>query len=112
MSLQKPTLLLVVDEEDQWKAVPLKQATCPRPTVRTLKSVPLSLDSECKYESLRATLILQRTENYTLDTTAKFESFRGLRLLPNLDDNDFIELFASKENADMEFYCTRDKNDT
>ena len=58
------------------------------------------LDSEVKHESILATLSLHRTENYTLDSAAKRDVFRELRLDPNTCNGAFVELFASKENVD------------
>ena len=112
LSLQTPTHLLVVNEEDKWEAIQLKEAKSPRPTVKMLESVPLALDSECKYESIRAMLNLHRTENYIPDATAKRHAFRELGFDPNLGDGDFVELSASKENADMVYYCTPNENNT
>ena len=71
LSLQETTHLLVVNEEKEWKAIPLKETKCRRPTLRTLNSFPLALDSEVKQERILATLRLQRTENYTLNSAAK-----------------------------------------
>ena len=59
LSLQEPTHLLVMNEEQEWEAIPLKETKCPRPTLKTLKSFPLALDSEVKQESILATLSLQ-----------------------------------------------------
>ena len=112
LSLQEPTHLLVVNEEQEWEAIPLKETKCPRPTLKTLKSFPLALDSEVKQESILATLSLHRTENYTLDSAAKRDAFRELGLNPNTCNGDFVELFASKENADAEYFCTPKTNNT
>ena len=112
LSLQEPTHLLVVNEEQEWEAIPLKETKCPRPTLKTLKSCPLALDSEVKQESILATLSLHRTENYTLDSAAKRDAFRELGLNPNTCNSDFVELFASKENADAEYFCTPKTNNT
>ena len=46
--LQEPTHLLVVNEEQEWEAIPLKETKCPRPTLKTLKSFQLALDSGVK----------------------------------------------------------------
>ena len=63
LSLQEPTHLLVVNEEQEREAIPLKETKCPRPTLKTVKRFPLALDSEVKHESILATWSLQRTEN-------------------------------------------------
>ena len=112
LSLQEPTRLLVVNEEQEWEAIPLKETKCPRPTLKTLKSFPLALDSEVKQESTLATLSLHRTENYTLDSAAKRDAFRELGLNPNTCNGDFVQLFASKENANAEYFCTPKTNNT
>ena len=112
LSLQEPTRLLVVNEEQEWEAIPLKETKCPRPTLKTLKNFPLPLDSEVKQESILATLSLHRTENYTLDSAAKRDAFRELGLNTNTCNGDFVELFASKENADAEYFCTPKTNNT
>ena len=112
LSLQEPTHLLVVNEEQEWEAIPLKETECPRPTLRTVKSFPLALDSEVKQESILATLSLHRAENYTLDSAAKREAFRELGINPNTCNGDFVELFASKENANAEYFCTPETNNT
>ena len=112
LSLQEPTHLLVVNEEQEWEAIPLKETKCPRPTVKTLKSFPLALDSEVKQESILATLSLHRTQNYTLNSAAKGDAFRELGLNPNTCNGDFVQLFASKENADAEYFCTLKTNNT
>ena len=46
LSLQEPTHLLVVNEEQEWEAIPLKGTKYRRPTLKTLKSFPLALYSE------------------------------------------------------------------
>ena len=102
----------MVNEEQEWEAIPLKETKCQRPTLKTLKSFPLALDSEVKQESILATLSLHRTENYTLDSAAKRDAFRELGLNPNTCNGDFVELFASKENADAEYFCTPKTNNT
>ena len=112
LSLQEPTHLLVVNEEQEWQTIPLKETKCPRPTLETLKSFPLALDSEVKQESIPATLSLHRTDNYTLDCAAKRDAFRELGLNPNTCNGYFVELFASKENADSEYFCTPRTNNT
>ena len=112
LSLQEPTHLLVVNEEQEWEAIPLKETKCPRPTLKTLKSFPLALDSEVKQESILATLDLHRTENYTLNSADKRDAFRQPGLTPNTCNGDFVELFASKENADAEYFCTPRTNNT
>ena len=106
LSLQEPTHLLVVNEEQEWEATPLKETKCPRPTLKTLKSFPLAFDCEVKQESIVATLSLHRTENYTPDSAAKRDAVRELGLNPNTCNGDFVEIFASKENADAEYFCT------
>ena len=110
LSLQEPTHLLVVNEEQEWEAIPLKETKCPRPTLKTLKSFPLALDSEVKQESILATLSLHRTGNYSLHSAAKRDAFREVGLNPNTCNSDFLELFASKENADAEYFCTPKTN--
>ena len=70
----------MVNEEQEWEAIPLKETKCARPTLKTLKSFPLALDSEVKQESIPATLSLHGTENYTLDSAAKLDTFRELGL--------------------------------
>ena len=75
LSLQEPAHVLVVNEEQEWEAIPLKETKCPRPTLKTLKSFPLALNSEVKEESILATLSLHKTENYTLDSAAKRDTF-------------------------------------
>ena len=65
-----------------------------------------------KQESILATLSLHRTENYTLDSAAKRDAFRELGLNPNTCNGDFVELFASKENADAEYFSTPKTNNT
>ena len=100
LSLQEPTHLLAVNEEQEWEAIPLKETKCRRPTLKTLKSFPLALDSGVKQESLH------RMENYTLDSAIKRDAFRELGFNPNRCNSDFVELFASKENADAEYFCT------
>ena len=101
-----------MNEEQEWEAIPLKETKCPRPTLKTLKSFPLALDSVPKQESIPATLSLHQTENYTLDTAAKRDAFRELGLNPNTCNAHFVELFASKENADAEYFCTPKTNNT
>ena len=112
LSLQEPTHLLVVNEGQKWEAIPLKETKCPRPTLKTLKSFPLALDSEVIQESILATLSLHRTENYTLNSAAKRDAFRELCLNPNMCNRDFVELFASKENANADYFCTSKTNNT
>ena len=112
LSLEEPTHLLVVNEEQEWEAIPLKETECPRPTLKTLKSFLLALDSEVKQESILATLSLHPTENYTLDSAAKRDAFRELGLNPNTCNGDFVELFASKENSDEEYVCNPKTNNT
>ena len=102
----------MVNEEQEWEAIPFKKTKCPRPTLKTLKSFPLALDSKVKQESILATLSLHQTENYTLDSAAKRDAFRELGLNPNTCNGDFVELFASKENADAEYFCTPKTNNT
>ena len=43
LSLQEPTHLLVVNGEQEWEAIPLKETKCPRPMLKTLESFPLAL---------------------------------------------------------------------
>ena len=112
LSLQEPTHLLVVNEEQEWEAIPLKETKCPRSTLKTLKSFALALDSEVKQDIIIATLSLHRTENYTLNSAAKRDAFRELGLNPNMCNGDFVELFASKENANAEYFCTSKTNNT
>ena len=112
LSLQEPTHLLVVNDKQEWEAILLKETKCPRPTLKTLKSFPLALDSKVKQESILATLSLHRTENYTLDSATKLDAFRELGLNPNTCNGDFVELFASKDNANAEYVCTRKTNNT
>ena len=102
----------MVNEEQEWEAIPLKEKKCPRPTLKTLKSFPLALDGEVKQESILATLSLHRTENYTLDSAAKRDAFRELGLNPNACNGDFVEVFASKQNADAEYFCTPKTSNT
>ena len=47
---------------------------------------------------------LARTENYKLLTEMKRQGFAGLSLEGDRTGSDFIELFASKWNADSQFY--------
>ena len=101
-----------MNEEQEWEAIALKETKCPRRTLKALKSFLLALDSEVKQESILATLSLHRTENYTLDSAAKRDAFRELGLNPNTCNGDFVELFASKENADAEYFCTPKTNNT
>ena len=112
LSLQEPTHLLVVNEQQEWMAIPLKETKYPRPTFKTPKSFPLAIDSELKHESILATLSLHRTENYTLDSAAKGHVFREPGLNPNTCNGDFVELFASKKNADADYFCTPKTNNT
>ena len=112
LSLQEPTHLLVVNKEHEWEAIPSKKTKCPRPTLKTLNRFPFTLDSEVKYESILATLSLHQRENYTLDSAANRDAFRELGLNPNMCSADFVELFASKENADAEYFCTPKTNNT
>ena len=65
-----------------------------------------------KQESILAALSLHRTANYTLDSAAKHDVFRELGLNPNTCNGDFVELFASKENADAEYFCTPKTNNS
>ena len=102
----------MVNDEQESEAIPLKETKCPRPALKTLKSFPLALESEVKQESILATLILHRTENYTLDSAAKRDAFRELGLNPNTCNGDFVKLFASNENADAEYFCTPKTNNT
>ena len=101
-----------MNEEQEWEAIPLKETNCPRPTLKTLNRFPLALDSEVKQESILATLRLHRTKNYTLDSAAKRDAFRELGLNPNTCHGDFVELFASEENANAEYVCTPKTNNT
>ena len=112
LSPQEPTHSLVVKEQQEWEAIPLKETKCPRLTLKTLKSFLLALDSEVKQGSILATWSLHRTGNYTLDSAAKREAFRELGLDPNTCNGDFVGLFASKENADAEYLCTPKTNNT
>ena len=80
LSFQEPTHWLVVNEEQEWEAIPLKETKCPRPTLKTLKRFPLALDSEVEHKSILATLCLHRTENYTLDSNASVTRFGNLAL--------------------------------
>ena len=73
---------------------------------QALKSFSLALHSEVKQESILATLGLHRAENYTSDSAPKRDAFRQLSLNPNTCNGDFVELFASEENADAEYFCT------
>ena len=91
-----------MNEEQEWEAIALKETKCPRPTLKTLKSFPLALNREVKQESILATLSLHRAENYTLDSAAKRDVFQKLRLNPNTCNGNLVQLFASKENADVE----------
>ena len=72
----------------------------------------MALDREVKTEGILATLSLHRTENYTLDSAAKRDAFRELGLNLNTCNGDFVELFASKENTDAEYFCTPKTNNT
>ena len=56
--LQEPTHLFVVNEEQEWEAIPLKETKCPRPEPKTINSFPLALDSQGRQESILATLSL------------------------------------------------------
>ena len=108
--LQEPTHLLVVNQEQECEAIPLRETKCPRATLKTLKSFPLALYSEVKHESILATLSLHRTENYTLDSAAKDGAFGELGLNPNTCNGDLVEIFGSKESADAEYFCTSKSN--
>ena len=112
LSLHECTHLLVVNEEQEWEAIPVKETKCPRPTLKTLKSFLLALDSEVKQESILATLSLHRTENYTLFSAGKRDAFGELGLNPNTCKGDFVQLFVSQENAGAEYFCTPKTNNT
>ena len=104
LSLQEPTHLSVVNEEQEWEAIPLKETKCPRPTLKTLKNVSLVFDSEGKHESILAILSLRQTENYTLDSATKRDTFRELSLNPTTCKDNFVKLLASKEHADAKYF--------
>ena len=53
---------------------------------------------------------LHGTENYTVNSAAKRDAFQELGLNPNTCSGDFVKLFASKENADAEYFCTPKTN--
>ena len=53
---------------------------------------------------------LARTENYKLSTEMKRQGFADLSLEGHPTGSDFIELFASKQNADSQLYCNRKDN--
>ena len=112
LSLQVPNHLLLVNEEQEWEAIPLKETTCPRPTLGKLMSFQLALDSVVKQESILASLGLHQEEVYTLDSAAKHDVFRELGLNANTRNCDFVDLSASKENADGEYFCTPRINNT
>ena len=80
LSLIEPTHLLVVNEEQEREATPLKETKCPRPTPKTLKSFPWALESEVKHDSMLATLSLPQTKNYNLDSAARRDVFQPLAL--------------------------------
>ena len=54
LSLQEPSHLVVVNEDQEWEAIPLKETKCRTPTLKTIKSFPLALDREVKQESILA----------------------------------------------------------
>ena len=112
MSLEEPSYLLVVNEEQEWEAIALNETKSLRPTLKTLKSLWLALDSEVKHESVPAKLSLHRTVNYTLDSAAKHDAFPELGPNLNTCNGDFVQLFASKENADAEYVCTPKTSNT
>ena len=84
LSLQEPTHLLLVNEDQEWEAIPLKEIKCPRPTLKTLKSFQLAVNSEVKQESIPATLSVHQTKNYTPDSASKRDAFRELGLNRNM----------------------------
>ena len=112
LSLQVPNHLLFVNEEQEWEAIPLKETTCPRPTLQKLMIFLLAPSSVAKQESILASLSLHQEEVYTLDSAAKHDVSRELGLNANTCNCDFVDLSASKENADGEYFCTLRINNT
>ena len=53
-----------------------------------------------------------RTENYTLNSATKRDTFGELGLNPKTRNGDFVELFASKDNADAEYFSTPKTNNS
>ena len=102
----------MVNEEQEWEAIPLKETKCPRPTLKTLKS--FSVGTRLRREAREYPRYLEPTPNmnYTPDSPAKREAFRELGVNPNTCNSDFVELFASKQNADAEYFCTPKTDNT
>ena len=99
LSLQVPNHLLLVNEEQEWEAIPLKETTCRRPTLQKLMSFQFALGSVVKQESILASLSLHQEEVYTLDSAVKHDVFRELGLNVNTCNCDFVDLSASKETG-------------
>ena len=72
----------------------------------------MALNSKVKHESILATLRPHRTENYTLDSATKGDTIEEFGLNPNTRNGDFVELLASKDNAEAEYFCTPKSNNS
>ena len=103
LSLQAPQDLLV-RRHGQLMEVPLNEESTPRPSVQIIKVLSLNLGAYMKLEGMVALHAqLARTENYKLSTEMKRQGFADLSLERDLTGLDFIELFASKQNADPQY---------
>ena len=100
LSLQAPHHLLV-RRHGQLVEVPLNKDTTPKPSVQVIQGLSLNLGADLKLEGMVALQAqLARKENYKLSTEMKRQGFADLSLEGVPMGSDFIELFASKQNAD------------
>ena len=110
LSLQAPHHLLV-RRHRQLAEVPLNEDTTPKPSVQIIRGLSLNLGADMNLEGMVALHAqLARTENYKLSTEMKRKGFADLSLEGDPTASDFIELFASKQNADSQFYCNGKDN--
>ena len=110
LSLQAPHHLLV-RRHGHLVEVPLNEDTTPKPSVQIIQGLWVNLGADMKPEGMVALHAqLAGTEKYKLSTEIKRKGFADLSLEGDPTGSDFIELFASQQNADSQFYCNRKDN--
>ena len=79
--------------------------------MQIIQGLSLNLGANMKLEGMVALHAqLARSENYKLSTEMKRQGFADSSLEGDPTGSVFIELFASKQNADSQFYCNYKDN--
>ena len=110
LSLQAPHHVLE-RRHGQLVEVPLNEDTTPKSSVQIIEGLSLNLGADMKLQGMVALHAqLARTENYKPSTDMKRKRSADSSLEGDPTGSDFIELFASKQTADSQFYCNCKNN--